>query len=242
MTATDSGASRAGYGRPDKRQAIITAARRVFGRDGYTRSSIDTISTEAGVSRRTIYNHFGDKETLFLTVAVEGADEVTTVLNRIGDRHLRKIVDLRQDLIDFSLDRVAAVAAFPDHFALVRVIEAEILHMPESARRAWIDAGPPTGHRRLAPYLRPLADRGLLELPDVERAASHLALLTITDINLRTFYGAIPLPDAEVTEIITSGVDAFLRVYRPGALPFRRYGSLPEADRFPVASGRRFVH
>jgi len=33
-------------------------------RDGYTRASIDAISAEAGVSTRTIYNHFTDKAML----------------------------------------------------------------------------------------------------------------------------------------------------------------------------------
>src|ERR1043165_1197803 len=107
-------AARPGHeGRPEKRRAITEAARKVFGHEGYTRASVDTIAAEAGVSKRTIYNHFTDKEHLFLTVALEGADEVTAAIAQTMDRHLRKIVDLEQDLIDFSLDRVAAVTTFP---------------------------------------------------------------------------------------------------------------------------------
>ena len=47
--------------RSDKRRAIIDGALAVFARDGYTRASIDAISAEAGVSTRTVYNHFTDK-------------------------------------------------------------------------------------------------------------------------------------------------------------------------------------
>lgn len=201
------------YGREDKRRAIAVAARRVFGRDGYTRTSIDTVAAEAKVSRRTIYNHYGDKNRLFLAVALEGAVEVTEAINQLMERHLRKIVDLRQDLIDFSLDRVHAVSAYPDHFALVRTIEAEALHIPPDILRAWIEAGPQTAHLRLAPYLRGIADRGLLQLSDPDRAASYLTLFTITDVNQRTFYGAVPLPEGEVTDIVTAGVDAFLTLF-----------------------------
>ncbi|GLH96557.1 TetR/AcrR family transcriptional regulator [Phytohabitans aurantiacus] len=201
-------------GWPEKRRAIAEAARRVFGRDGYTRASVDAIAAEAGVSKRTVYNHFADKEQLFLAVAIEGADEVTAAIAQIMDRHLRKIVDLEQDLIDFSLDRVAAVTAFPDHFALVRALEAEATHIPRPMLRAWIDAGPQTAHLRLAPYLRKIADRGLLRLDDADRAARHLTLLTIADINQQTFYGAVPLPQEEITDIVTAGVKAFLHIYR----------------------------
>ncbi|TDD88866.1 TetR/AcrR family transcriptional regulator [Actinomadura rubrisoli] len=202
-------------GRPEKRRAIADAARRVFGREGYTRASVDAIAAEAGVSKRTIYNHFADKEELFLSVALEGADQVTAAIAQIMDRHLRKIVDLEEDLVAFSLDRVAAVTEFPDHFALVRALEAEVTRIPSATLEAWTAAGPPTAHLRLAPYLRDIADRGLLEIEDAERAANHLNLLTITDLNRRTYYGAIPVPDAETVQVITEGVRAFLRLYGP---------------------------
>jgi AcrR family transcriptional regulator len=200
-------------GRPEKRRAIVQAARKMFGQDGYSRASVDSIAAEAGVSKRTIYNHFADKEQLFLTVALEGAEEVTAAIAQIMDRHLHKIVDLEQDLIEFSLDRVAAVTAFPDHFALVRAIEAEAARIPPLILKAWTEAGPQTAHLRLAPYLSRIADRGLLDVDDADLAAAHLTLLTITDVNQQTFYGAVPLPREEITKIVTTGVRAFLRVY-----------------------------
>lgn len=214
MTGSQTGGAGAAYGREDKRRAIAVAARRVFGRDGYTRTSIDTVAGEAQVSRRTIYNHYGDKQNLFLAVALEGAVDVTEAINSLMEHHLRKVVDLRQDLIDFSLDRVAAVSIYPDHFALVRTIEAEAVHLPRDILHKWIAAGPQTAYLRLAPYLTSLAARGLLELRDPELAANYLTLLTVTDINHRTFYGAVPLPDDEVRSIVANGVDAFLSLYR----------------------------
>ncbi|MEV5986378.1 helix-turn-helix domain-containing protein [Streptomyces sp. NPDC052051] len=52
-------------GMPEKRRSIAQAARAVFGREGYSRASVDANAVEAGVSKRTIYNHFTDKEQLF---------------------------------------------------------------------------------------------------------------------------------------------------------------------------------
>ncbi|MCI2418334.1 TetR/AcrR family transcriptional regulator [Saccharopolyspora sp. K220] len=202
-------------GRPEKRRAIERAARKVFGRDGYTRASVDAIAAEAQVSKRTIYNHFTDKEQLFLSVALDGAQEVTDAIARQMELHLRKIVDLEEDLVAFSRDRVATVTQFPDHFALVRALEAEVTRIPPPVLEKWLAAGPQSAHLRLAPYLRGLADRGLLAIDDAEQAAQHLNLLTVTSVLQRTFYGSIPMPAEEADEIITSGVRAFLRLYAP---------------------------
>ncbi|HEX6471016.1 MAG TPA: TetR/AcrR family transcriptional regulator [Streptosporangiaceae bacterium] len=203
------------YVMPDKRAAIVRAARAVFGREGYTRASVDAIAAEARVSKRTIYNHYTDKEQLFLSVALAGAADVTKAIGEIMERHLRKIVDIEEDLIAFSLDRVAAIRAFPDHFALVRTIEAEVTRLPPDMLEAWKEAGPLSAHIRLAPYLRKIAERGSLVIDDAEEAANHLTLLTVTDVNQRSFYGAIPLPQEQVDEIVTKGVRTFLRLYLP---------------------------
>jgi AcrR family transcriptional regulator len=211
--ATEAAAVGARRGMPEKRRAIAQAARVVFGREGYTRASVDVIADEAGVSKRTIYNHFTDKERLFQTVALEGAQQVTDAVAELLERHLRKVVDLREDLIAFGLERVAAVTEFPHHFALVRTIEAEASRIPPEVLEVWKEVGPLSSHKKLAPYLDRIAERGLLAIDDAERAANHFNLLTITDVNQRTFYGALSLPKAETTGIVESGVDTFLRLY-----------------------------
>ncbi|MEU8304270.1 TetR/AcrR family transcriptional regulator C-terminal domain-containing protein [Actinomadura sp. NPDC048955] len=81
--------------------------------------------------------------------------------------------------------------------------------------KAWVAAGPQTGHLRLAPYLRRIADRDLLKIDNAESAAVRPHLLTVTDINQQTFHGAVPLPQKEITQLVTLGVQAFLRSYAP---------------------------
>jgi len=58
----------AGPGRPKdlaKREAILEASKALFVRLGFDAVSMDQIAAEAGVSKLTVYSHFGDKETLF---------------------------------------------------------------------------------------------------------------------------------------------------------------------------------
>ena len=53
-----------------KRQAIAEAATEAFLSNGYTRTSMDDIARLAGVSKQTIYMHFGDKERLLFEVVM----------------------------------------------------------------------------------------------------------------------------------------------------------------------------
>lgn len=51
-----------------KRKIILEGAIKVFIEKGYDTSSMDTIAETAGVSKRTIYNHFASKEILFQAI------------------------------------------------------------------------------------------------------------------------------------------------------------------------------
>ena len=48
-----------------KRAVIINGAEDVFLSMGYELASMDKIAAKAGVSKRTVYNHFASKENLF---------------------------------------------------------------------------------------------------------------------------------------------------------------------------------
>ena len=82
-----------------KHDAIAAAALVLFARDGYERTSVDAIAAEAGVSKRTVYSHYGDKENLFLLVLRETYDTMRDPrAASIVDRNLRDVDDVRQAL------------------------------------------------------------------------------------------------------------------------------------------------
>lgn len=192
--------------------AILAGAFTVFARDGYARASIDAIAAEAGVSTRTIYNHFEDKARLFQTVIRESTTRVAEAQIDIMDRYLRKVTDLEADLIEFARVWVTPTPDYADHFALVRQINADAGHIPREAIEAWQEKGPLRVLGELARRLRQLADRGLLRVDDPDLAALHFAnLVSITNPS----YRAASRTDEEITEIVTSGVRAFLHGYLP---------------------------
>ena len=65
---------------PSKRDQLIEAALRLFGRDGYHATGIDRIRAEAGVARMTLYNQFGSKEELIIAALRRGDTEFRTWL------------------------------------------------------------------------------------------------------------------------------------------------------------------
>jgi AcrR family transcriptional regulator len=196
---------------PGKRQAILDGALEVFARDGYTRASIDAISAAAGVSTRTIYNHFADKAQLFQTVIQESARRAADAQIAIVQRQLTKVADVEQDLIEFGVAFTTSMTgADRTHFALVRHVNAEAGHVPQAAIDAWQEIGPLRVRRALADRLRPLADRGLLRIDDPDLTARHLMLLV--DAANPSYRGEIPT-EQEIVRIVTAGVRAFLYGY-----------------------------
>ncbi|MCZ6835406.1 MAG: TetR/AcrR family transcriptional regulator [Planctomycetota bacterium] len=57
-----------------KRDQLIETARKLFARDGFHNTGIDTILAEAGVAKMTLYKHFKSKEELILA-ALRRQDE-----------------------------------------------------------------------------------------------------------------------------------------------------------------------
>src|ERR1700757_3837598 len=51
-----------------KRQAIVDAAIAEFRSSGFDATSMDKIAATAGVSKRTVYNHFPSKDELFAQI------------------------------------------------------------------------------------------------------------------------------------------------------------------------------
>ncbi|MFG1653382.1 TetR/AcrR family transcriptional regulator [Micromonospora sp. NPDC049275] len=201
-----------GGGSPDKRRAIIEGALAIFSRDGYTRAGLDAIAAEAGVSSRTIYNHFKDKASLFEAVIEESSRRLVETQLAIIDRHLHKIVELEGDLVAFGIEWISVRnSANAPHFALVRQIHAEAEHIPAAAIAAWQENGPQRVRRELADRLCAIAERHPLKMDDPERAAGHLMVLISSD-NLPYLVG--PPAEREVAAMVAAGVHTFLHGYQ----------------------------
>jgi TetR/AcrR family transcriptional repressor of mexJK operon len=207
------GPGRAVGGAGPKGEAIAAAARRLFLRDGYERTSVDAIAAEAGVSKRTIYNRYGDKENLFLSVLRETFAAMLAEFGRIAEAHLAEITDVQQDLTAFARDVAVTLLMSPERIDLIRLMMAEAPYFPALLRE---QMRPQTMTGIMARALAGLAEAGRLAITDPHEAADHLSALTFGQVNNKTMFGAVPVSDADVERIVSGGVAAFVRAYRPG--------------------------
>jgi AcrR family transcriptional regulator len=217
MASADSGQNRPRKGFPEKRQAIVRASRKVFGRVGYQGASIEMIATEACVSTRTIYNHFENKEQLFATVLIDSSEQVAAAHEAMIARHLGSTANtagLEAGLVGLAKDWVRPLPEFADHFTMVSRINAEGENFPGDLHDAWQKAGPLRVQRTLAARMARLAEHGLLHVQDSELAAQHFVVL-VTNTWGRDRAGVDALSDAETHAIAAAGVHAFLHGYLP---------------------------
>lgn len=200
-----------GSGWQRKHDAIAAAALVLFARDGYERTSVDAIAAEAGVSKRTVYSHYRDKEDLFLLVLRETYDTMRERVRDIVDRNLRDIDDVRPALTACVREIVRTITRSPDRATLVRLLISEAPHFP-----AILDLWHTRGIVPLiADPMAKLAAAGLLDTHDPAQAADHLYALTFGQVNNKSMMGTIQLTDSEADRIVTSGIAVFMRAYAP---------------------------
>ncbi|MEV4190677.1 TetR/AcrR family transcriptional regulator [Streptomyces toxytricini] len=196
-----------------KRQAILAAARTVFLREGFG-AGVDQLAAEAGVSKVTVYNHFGSKENLFNAVIGQTLDEALEVAQSVIQARLAESDDVRADLVEACRTWVAGLTT-PDVLALRNVIAGERHRFPELGR-TWQEEGPGRQHAALAAALGRLDERGLLRIPDMELAVLQLSGLVLSPHLVYGVYGT-HLGEDLAERLIEGGVDMFLNQYGTGA-------------------------
>jgi AcrR family transcriptional regulator len=125
-------------GRPDTRNDILDAARRLFAELGYERATVRAIADAAGVDSRLVTHYFGSKERLFFEV-VEPPLDPRTELPRIlasGDDPARALATfLATALVDGPFQHVAtglirAAASEPEAADMARRFLTERMLTP----------------------------------------------------------------------------------------------------------------
>jgi TetR/AcrR family transcriptional regulator, mexJK operon transcriptional repressor len=196
-----------------KHAAILDAAVKVFLQEGYGHAGIDKIAAAAGVAKQTVYDHFGNKEQLFLAAvdAARGAGRPAS-----GDE--QELVTITGDpLADLTAvgELVLRAILAPDVAALHRLTIAELTNHPE-LQRSWRDHnGPQETLKDIADYLAGRDAAGVLSVPDPLLAARHFSLLLATEGRVRSLYGTQPLNEAEMRQTAAEVADLIIRAHRP---------------------------
>jgi TetR/AcrR family transcriptional repressor of mexJK operon len=194
--------------------ALLSAATRVFLRDGYGLTSMDKVATEAGVSTRTIYERFKNK-----------ADLLAAVISRLVEHDMATVLataeldrlDPKQALTAIA-HSITGHARNPDSAALFRIVAAEAQRFPELAMKMR-DGAKRRVENAIANYFRGQVARGTLAVSDPDRAAALFKQMICAELHECLLFGGVDgLIKLDFASHINHVIDIFL------------FGAVPRAD------------
>ncbi len=187
------------------RQAVEDAARATFVERGFEGTSVDEIARRAGVSKPTIYAHFGGKSELFVHILESYCARLLTPIldSAADDRTLEEVLrDFARGYTSIVLDREVV--------ALHRLFVSEAQRFPELGRR-YYDAGPQSVHDELARFFNRRIALGELREVDPQRLAEQFSGLLLTPIRLKMLFAVIDESDSETVGLYCeTAIDLFL--------------------------------
>ncbi|MFL1426409.1 MULTISPECIES: TetR/AcrR family transcriptional regulator [unclassified Nocardiopsis] len=208
--------------RPDpritrSREAILAAAADLFYADGYANTSIEGIAARAGVAKRTVYNVFADKESLFRSLLATSIDTATGFARRATDEleHADTPEAARDALLTVGR-RLAATIADGRIIPLRRLLITEASRFPDLASQYYF-AAPGLVMSSIAQSLERFHRLGWVQATDPSRAAEHFAFLVLGFTMDSALFDPLGRPgDAgDIDRRAVDGVNAFLRAYAP---------------------------
>lgn len=186
---------------------ILRAAEAVFARHGYSGATMERIATEAGMSKRTLYQHFGDK--LAVLAALLRAYNANPVMESLQDP---APAGSPREILHRSLCAIAGFVLSPGQIALTRLAIAEATTTPEVARLFYANAMGGL-NAALSRRLAWLAESGAIRCADPERLGEQLIGATLNRQVLRRLtHTEIGAPSADE---IAGRVDDVLDLVAP---------------------------
>ncbi|MBC7895829.1 MAG: TetR/AcrR family transcriptional regulator [Cytophagaceae bacterium] len=195
------------------RTAVVDAARTLFLRTGYAGTTMEDIAELAGLTKRTVYNNYGDKDALFTQIV---ADVIAYAEDFARALHEEFSVGITAANLRAALDdlgrRLALGIVRPEVIALRRLLIAEARGFPDLATE-YFDRAPGQVIDALAERFRHLSKVGLLRVTDARRAAAQFAYLVAGEpLDRAMLVGTTP-PREHVIAGAKEGVLTFLARY-----------------------------
>ncbi len=91
-----------------KKDALLTAAKELFGEYGYVETTFKKISEKAGVALGLLTHHYGNKEKLFLAAGLDVLENFLQVLREAtakGETGYDCVLNFCEAYLDFSIDK-----------------------------------------------------------------------------------------------------------------------------------------
>ncbi|WP_433264667.1 TetR/AcrR family transcriptional regulator [Actinosynnema sp. CS-041913] len=189
-----------------KRAAILDAAEILFVEEGYDAVSVEEVAAHARVSKRTVYDHFEDKEEIFSRVLERVSDALTDAVRAAIDEELTGKSGLRDELVNFG-SRIAGQTLQSSRYARFRILASR-----RGSRPGLPEAKRDLAERMLSARFADFVGTGRIHAADPVVAARHFTALTI-GLVLEDLVRGRTDGSPEPQQVVSDGVDAFLRAY-----------------------------
>lgn len=197
-------------GRIDKQRAVLAAAFTVFARTGYAQARVDEIAAEANVAKATVYNHFGDKQTLFRQ-AVQELSDAALAANLAAIEPLADADDDVAVLLRKAGFQLATCYCSEQSQALRRLLCAEAPQFPDLLDI--VEGVSTQATRALADRLARLALAGTLRINNPDLAAAQFAALLTGPVETLSRLGTRPVTESDLKTTTDAAVTTFLAAF-----------------------------
>ncbi|GHO94979.1 TetR family transcriptional regulator [Reticulibacter mediterranei] len=194
-----------------KRQQMRVAAQRLFLQRGFTATSMDMITAEAGVSKQTLYSYYTNKEDLFADVlqqlTLNNPHNQLLAIDHMPD--LKDHDALRAALMTLAQE-IATIMMQPEYLALLRVIIAETPRFPQLATR-FRTTVPERSLAYIAALLKQAQEEGLITHIDWDAAALMFIGSLLTYALLNGLLSGDEPPQPPTSAQLAPSIDLFMK-------------------------------
>ena len=154
-----------------KRQQILSAAQNLFLREGFSATSMDLVTVEAGVSKQTVYSYFSSKEKLFSEVLknLVNLQDLEPIISQLEAAPIDTRDDLQKRLTEVAA-KLTEKLMDETYLAVVRAAIAELPRFPQLGE-LFKEAVPYRVLRTITFVLKRAHDKGIAHVPNPELAA-----------------------------------------------------------------------
>ena len=130
---------------PSKCAAIIVAARHLFAKQGFAKTSMDCLADHSGVSKATLYSHFKNKNDVFKAVIIDKLENYTVSFDGVENSSIEEgLAYFSRQLFELLHD--------PDVINMQRLVISES-NSQHGMADLFFDAGPEPVMKKLTTYL-----------------------------------------------------------------------------------------
>lgn len=190
-----------------KRLKMLDAAMNIFARQGYMGASLDAIALEAGVSKPTLYQYFGNKEKLFEAVLQQASDQILMPFSDSAESD-----SMVSSMVDWSRN-YANMALSPAILSLNRLVMGEVERFPQIGKH-YYESGPQQAFDGIVAYLDAMTNANRLVIEDSELAAHDFwSLILSGPREMCLLMPGLVMSSAEIDRYIFNGLRVFLMAY-----------------------------